>query len=74
MGAATAAAHAGGPAHELGEQPARVAAVGQEVPVAAVVAEDQVLRPQVRQDAHCVGLLPKVGVGCAGENPLGEAG
>ena len=70
--AASSAAYPAGAAHQLGKQGAQIAAIGQEVPVAAMVAEYHVTWLQVAQHAHGIGLLSQVGMRGPKEEAFGK--
>jgi hypothetical protein len=63
------AAHAGWLAHQFGKQRFRIAAIRQEMPVTAVIADDDIIFSQVGKHTDRIGFLPQAGVGRAWEYP-----
>src|SRR5262249_34192024 len=73
LAAAAAAAHAVGAAEDLGEEQERLAAIGEEVAVAAMIAEHAVATAVERRgDGDCGDLLADAGVGGAADPTAGE--
>ena len=73
LAAAPPAADAVGPAEDLGEKRKDLAAIGEEMPVAAMVAEHAVARAVERsRDRDCGDLLADAGVGRAADAAGGE--
>ncbi len=72
LGTAPPAAHARRLPHQFGEEGAHIPPVGEKMPVATVVAEDDVARLELGQHADRVRLLPEVGVGRPVKQPFRE--
>ncbi len=72
LGTSATAAHSAGFAHQLGEERVRLSAIGQEMTVAAVVADHYIIFQDVIQHTGGIGFLTQVSVGSAGEYPFRE--